>query len=101
MKSEINEIINIQNTDKEMIDQAEKIIIKQLTECKHQKGDSLIQNMKMMNWEKIYLKCKHIMKYNLIYFGGISYKDSETENTEIVLKHFLQTELEITCVGDI
>jgi hypothetical protein len=40
------------------------------------------------------------MKYNLI-FGGISDKDCETENTEIVLKHFLQTELEITGVEDI
>jgi hypothetical protein len=42
----------------------------------------------------------HSMKYNLI-FGGISDKDCETENTEIVLKHFLQTELEITGVEDI
>jgi hypothetical protein len=42
----------------------------------------------------------HSMKYNLI-FGGISDKDCETENTEIVLKYFLQIELEITGVEDI
>ena len=101
MKSEINEIKNIQSTDKEMIDDKEQhhhevadriqTLERRSFDLEHE-NDELRENLLKMQ--------THSMKYNLI-FGGISDKDCETENTEIVLKYFLQIELEITGVEDI
>jgi len=101
MKSEINEIKNIQNTHKEIIDHEEQhhhevadrmqTLERRSFDLEHE-NDELRENLLKMQ--------THSMKYNLI-FGGISDKNCETENTEIVLKHFLQTELEITGVEDI
>lgn len=101
MKSEINEIQNIQNTHKEIIDHEEQhhhevADIMQTLERKsfdlEHENDELRENLLKMQ--------THSMKYNLI-FGGISDKNCETENTEIVLNHFLQTKLQITGVEDI
>jgi hypothetical protein len=101
MKSEINEIKNIQYTHKEIIDHEEQhhheiadrmqTLERRSFDLEHE-NDELRENLLKMQ--------THSMKYNLI-FGGISDKDCETENTEIVLKYFLQIELEITGVEDI
>ena len=90
MKSEINEIKNIQNTDKEMIDHEEQHhheVADRVQTLERRSFDLEHENYELR--ENLLKMQTHSMKYNLI-FGGISDKDCETENTEIVLKYFLQ-----------